>query len=244
MCFEYIRRAWKIYTKNLTSFLEAGLVMFAVFLLVLFSAVSFFFMYEYPLYEEALPAEVVAANSIQRLAMVALFFASLFILFLLQLGLYGMGMESLRKRTKLKTMFTTIRKYFLRYIAASVAVLLFYLGAFTLTFLAFAPLSHAIGAEVSGIVVAVVAVLLSVFFVLVYPAIADGKGVSEALALSFDAAKKNYLELLALLLFFGALQILVNFITLIGILLSYFVITPLAVVTFSLYYKKKCGKRR
>ncbi len=240
MCFEYIRRAWKIYTKNLTSFLEAGLVMFAVFLLVLFSAVSFFFMYEYPLYEEALPAEVVA----ERLAMVALFFASLFILFLLQLGLYGMGMESLRKRTKLKTMFTTIRKYFLRYIAASVAVLLFYLGAFALTFLALAPFSHAIGAEVSGIVVAVVAVLLSVFFVLVYPAIADGKGVSEALALSFDAAKKNYLELLALLLFFGALQILVNFITLIGILLSYFVITPLAVVTFSLYYKKKCGKRR
>lgn len=240
MCFEYIRRAWKIYTKNLTSFLEAGLVMFAVFLLVLFSAVSFFFMYEYPLYEEALPAEVVA----ERLAMVALFFASLFILFLLQLGLYGMGVESLRKRTKLKTMLTTIRKYFLRYIAASVAVLLFYLGAFTLTFLALAPVSHAIGAEVSGIVVAVVAVLLSVFFVLVYPAIADGRGVSEALALSFDAAKRNYLELLVLLLFFGALQILLSFVPLIGVLLSYLVIAPLAVVTFSLYYKKKCGKRR
>jgi len=240
MCFEYIRRAWKIYTKNLTSFLEAGLVMFAVFLLVLFSAVSFFFMYEYPLYEEALPAEVVA----ERLAMVALFFASLFILFLLQLGLYGMGIESLRKRTKLKTMFTTIRKYFLRYIAASAAVLLFYLGAFTLTFLPFAPLNHAIGAEVSGIAVAVVSVFLSVFFVLVYPAIADGRGVSETLVLSFDTAKKNYLELLALLLFFGALHILVNFITLIGVLLSYLVITPLAVVTFSLYYKKKCGKRR
>lgn len=243
MCLEYIRRAWKIYTKNLTSFLEAGLVMFAVFIVLLFSAVSFFFAYEYPFYEEALVAGAAHADSVERLAMLALFFASLFALFLLQLGLYGMGIESLRRRARLKTMFITIRKYFLRYIAASAVVLLCYLAAFALTLMLFAPFSRIISVEVSGFALAAVAVLLSVFFVLVYPAIADGRGVSETFALSFSAAKKNYLELFALLLFFGALQVLVNFVTLLGILLSYFVISPLAAITFSMYYRRKCRKR-
>lgn len=249
MCFECLKKSWNAYLKNAAP-MAAGSFIILLFMVAAVS-LSFFLMFNNPqamLSEEYLDIEI---SEYMPLGALLLVLSGLFAI-ALQAGLYGMAIESISRKTSLETMAKVFRKTWKQttsafiIIGASYLAVLVMLVAFPAA--AFASSSMQYAAIIAGIVAIFI---LSVLFSLVYPLLASGKGALSSIKSSVSMAKKNFLGIAAVMIFFSLFSLASREIlslipaagALIGMAFSTLVIMPWQSVAFSMIYKKLSGKR-
>ncbi|MCD6274956.1 MAG: hypothetical protein J7J15_02950 [Candidatus Aenigmarchaeota archaeon] len=147
----------------------------------------------------------------------------------LQSGFWGICFHGIKKRVTMKTFFTTIRKRGISYFSAILLVLIIF---FVISLLLSLP------ATIFPLfipITLIILILITPFFILISPAVISGRSVIESLEQSFKLGKKYYFDLILLIILIYLFS-LVNFIPIIGSLLSYFLISPLFALVICSFY--------
>lgn len=264
MATEYISKSWQIYKKNFLTFIAAELISVILpGLLILLGLVIFLvaLLPQVNLSTIATANETVLSNYFLELSnnpkfvksalfggigFGLLFFISLLLSLYFGIGKMGLAYESLTKKAKLRTMFKVSRKLGLRWIFTS--FLIFVLIIFALGLMGiFGILTLGMGIFIDLIVVILIIPVLN----LIGPAIVvDNSFLISSIKRAFSVAKRNYLDLFGLFLFYIIINFLliflgisVSFIPLIGNFIDFlirafimFVITPMISISFVSYY--------
>jgi len=147
----------------------------------------------------------------------------------LQSGFWGICFHGIKKKVTMKTFFTTIRKRGISYFSAILLVLIIF---FVISLLLSLP------ATIFPLfipITLIILILITPFFILISPAVISGRSVIESLEQSFKLGKKYYFDLILLIILIYLFS-LVNFIPIIGSLLSYFLISPLFALVICSFY--------
>jgi len=147
----------------------------------------------------------------------------------LQSGFWGICFHGIKKRVTMKTFFTTIRKRGISYFSAILLVLIIF---FVISLLLSLP------ATIFPLfipITLIILILITPFFILISPAVISGRSVIGSLEQSFKLGKKYYFDLILLIILIYLFS-LVNFIPIIGSLLSYFLISPLFALVICSFY--------
>jgi len=228
MCLTYLKRGWRYYRRSIEAFVIAELlVLFLLFIMGVLVLLNPIFLQSFL---TGKPSSIDLASVLVLVLLVIL--SSLF-----QFGIYGIVFESTRRRARVGTMFKTIKAYWTGWLGISVLI------SFVLLPLVFFFTYSLATFNLPGIIVsAIVLLFLSLLFLLAYPALIDVKSTKKALQLSARIALSNFLELLALFLFFAGVSFLVALIPLFGYFINTLVISPIGYATYVSFYKAK--KRR
>ncbi len=252
---EYIQKAWNIFTKNSLTFIVAQLIALIIpgifaFIGILVFVGTFLGSVGLPSIESLATEEMIKqyvlgivsnANNISLLFHaigygLIFFLISIILSMFLEIGVYGMAIESFRKKTRIKTMFKAARKYGLTVIGCSIIKFLIMFGLLILSVL-MGVISLGIGLLIGILAM----ILISVLFSLTSPAILDNHGAIGAIKKSVHVAKKNYLSILGLIIIFALISIVVSWIPWIGFLrflIASLIIAPLQKITFAGFYIK------
>jgi len=250
MVIEYVKKAWDTYKNNATSFIVAKIVSIVIVGIIaaigigtIFSSFGWMRMAEFSTEEQiaAYIEQIMQSPMAQFSILMGLGGAIIFFLLaaiagvLLKIGIYGMAAESLRGRTKVETMFKIARQKGLNAIAAAVIMgIVFFILLMIMEGLSIAlPL---VGTVIGFIILIAVAIL----FVLVPPAIViERTGMLNSIQKAVKIAKKNYFELLGLLIIYGIVTLLVAWIPIVGPLVILLVIGPMLSISLVFFYRKK-----
>jgi len=263
MVTEYVSKSWKIYKKNAGSFIASEILASLLPFFVILIGGTLFLASLVPLInwelilnttnEELLTdyfLELFKNPGFVRSLISGVLYFSIFLILGTLLSLYlgigqvGMAYESLKKRTKLKTMFKTSRKYGFRWILTIFLMLVFAFLA-VIPLLIIAVFTFGLGA---------IPVLLALPIIpLIGPAmVINNLSPFGSFKSAFRVAKKNYMNLLILWLIFtiGSFMIsflgsLLAFIPLIGWLVNLsasifiaLVVQPMMKISFVNFYKR------
>ncbi|MEM5793085.1 MAG: hypothetical protein QXY45_01850 [Candidatus Aenigmatarchaeota archaeon] len=264
---EYLSRAWVSYKKNFWSFILAeivsmlpSLMLFFIGLLFLLSSLKPWVDWETVLNiteEEVLKEYILGlfetTGFIYSFLKGLLIFGMFVILAILvrsyfQIGIYGMAYESLKKRTRLKTMFLFSRKMGFRWL---LTVLILF-GIFLLVI----PIIFLIGILTFGL-----GFILFILFIppilLVAPSmVVEDASPTSAIKNAFNVSKKNYLGIFVLFLVYLLIVVLLQIINnlvlmipIIGVLVNFlvtfgnwFVLTPVFTISLVCFYLKNRKK--
>ncbi len=152
----------------------------------------------------------------------------------LQAGLWGICFQGIKKKVNMKTFFTTIRERGVPYFFASILVGLI-VSAILILLIAVYVVIYLFNPILSTIVLLLGIVLITPFFVLVSPAVISGKRVSSSLTESISLGKKNYFDLLLLIVLVFIFS-LVSLVPILGIILVYFLVSPLFILVICSLY--------
>lgn len=263
MVTEYVSKAWKIYKKNAGSFILSELIAdFLPLIVILIGGLLFLgtlvpflnwemitsttneeILTEYFLELFKNPKFVRSLISGLLYFTISLILGTMLSLYL-NIGQIGMAYESLRKRTKIKTMFKVSKKFGFRWILTVFIMLVF-------VFLTLIPLAI-IAVFTFGL--GIIPVLLTFPIIpLIAPAmIIDNLSPFGSLKGAFKVAKKNYMSLLVLWLIYviGSILIsyigtLASFIPMIGWIINLsvslsiaFIVQPMMKISFVNFYKR------
>jgi len=168
----------------------------------------------------------------------------------LQAGFWGICLKGIKEKVNIRIFFTTIKERGLSYFLAIILLSLILLAIETPFLIVSIILLYGSPTFfwVAFFLDMAIYFLIMPFFIFVYPAVVSGKRVSESLSQSFSLGKKNYFGLLLLIILFSV-SFLVFFIPIMGILLIYFLISPLFIITICSYYleasrREVKGKRK
>ena len=168
---------------------------------------------------------------------------------LLQAGFWGLCIRGIKRKVNIEIFFSAIKEYGLSYFLATIFILLIFFGvgifclALSTIFFFISPVL----AWTGFIVGIVIYFLIMPFFIFISPAIVSGGGVLNSLSQSFSLGKKHYFELLLLITILFFISFLALIVPIIGTILFYFLIVPLATLTICSYYleaSKKFKKKR
>ena len=153
-----------------------------------------------------------------------------------KVGIFGMATEAIRGKTKVETMFKVAKKRGLTALVA--AVLIGIIGFFAAMLIGGLTVVLPIAGTFIGLIIMLVVAIL---FSLVFPAIASDKkiGALAAVEKSVKIAKKNFFELLGLLIIYIIISLVLVWIPVIGPLAILLVISPMLTISLVLFYKKK-----
>lgn len=241
MVFEYVGRAWEAYRENIVSFIGAELLLFLI--VVAIAGIGFWSVFTslgISSFFQLTPSLVVERIGqilplLSTLGFVILsFVVALLVDAFLKTGMYGMADEALRGSTEIETMFFFAKERGLVGLEASVIVgiigfILFVIlvGFFGLVF-----------STIGSLIGLILFFLLMIFFVFTYPGIiVDDLSSTESIKESFKIVKDNYLQVLALTLFYTLLT-LVSFIPFVGIFIFYFFVLPMFRISLVFFYKR------
>ena len=278
MATEYISKAWKVYKKNALSFIAAELIPNLIAGLLIFLGFAVFFSQLLPwidldtianISDEKIMGEFITElvgnkEFLTQLANGAVGFGGFFLIAVLVstyfgIGQVGMACESLKRKTKIRTMFRVSRKLGFRWIGTSLLLLVFALIAFVpmfviisiLTFIGFGTVALAfISFLILGFGIISVILIVPVISLISPAMVIEDSSPIQSIKNAFNSAKKNYLQLFALLLIYvvGSVSIsflgeFLSYVPLIGDLINMsislfitFAIVPMMKVSFAGYY--------
>ncbi len=263
MATEYVSRAWEIYKKNFPSFIGSELIAMIIPGILILLGVAIFLGSILPGLDWNLLTNTTDENVLAQyfidlfnipefqkdfviglIGFGSFFLVSILISLYLIIGQYGMAYESLRKKTRIATMFKVSRKIGLRWIATS--FLLFIFGVIVLI--------PVLIISVFTLGLGFIAVLLFIpIITLIAPAmVVDNTSPIESIKKAFRMAKRNYLNLFALWLVYLVISLAISFmgglldfipivgglINLFSIMLATFVITPMIKISFVDFYSR------
>lgn len=245
MVMEYVRRAWEAYKKNWMTFIVAELliliiigIIFGIGIGIIFGSLGISSLMELT------NIEFLAQRIVAILPLLAGFGSALIFFIIaglvgvfLNTGIYGMAAEALRGRTKVDTMFKVAKKMGITGVLTS--IILGIISFFLLTILvAGLGITLPIVGSVIGMIIFL---LIMMLFSLVFPGIVvDNLGTIETIQKSFNIVKKNYFEMFGLLLFYAIVSIVLMLIlTIIGMLICWFVVAPMLYISLVFFYRRK-----
>lgn len=156
----------------------------------------------------------------------------------LNTGIYGMAAESLRGKTRVRTMLRVSKTMGLRGILTSVLVGIPFMLSLILM------IGLGILLSITGLVIGgILLVMIMTFFSLIFPGIVvDDLGAIETINKSIVIVKNNYLKTLSLLLFYGIISVGLLLIPILGSILSLliisFIILPMMSISLVFFYKR------
>jgi hypothetical protein len=243
MIFGYLIRSWEIYRENIMSFVIAELlssiitgIIALIGIGIIFNSIGISNLINLSNPELMITKIVSILSLLLELGIASIFFIVAGIVWVfLKTGLYGMAVESLRGLTKFRTMFDVAKKSGFKGITSSIV-----LGV--ITFILFMILIIGLNIVlpiIGGIIGMILFFLITITFSLVFPGlVVDDLSPVQAIKESFNIAKKNYLEILGLLLLYTVIS-LVAIISLIGIPIYFFVVAPMMKISLVFFYKRK-----
>ena len=243
MVTEYVSKAWKAYKRNALSLIPAMIVI----LLISMASVGIVVMSMMTsMTESMLAGDFTAAtfmSLMQSLSVgIAVMLIGILITIALQVGVVKMTVEALKGRTKVSTMFSTAKKKGITAIATYILALVI-AGA---VFGVFALLGFAAGVTAGFVMLglgALVALVVLIFFAFMYQAIViDNAGPVDALKLSFNFVKTNFLAVIALYVLYIVAAMILGLLPVIGTLLTMAVVAPVFLMALTAMYMDK--KRR
>jgi hypothetical protein len=243
MVFEYVIRSWEMYRENTISFIIAELlsliitgIIVLIGIWIIFGSIGIANLMNLSNPELVITKIVSIFSFLAKLSVASMFFIIAGIVWVfLKTGLYGMASESLRGLTKVETMFSVSKKSGFKGVISSII-----LGV--ITFILFMILI--IGLNITlPIIGAIIGMILFFFIVITFSLVLPGIVVDDlspiqAIKESFNITKKNYLEILGLLLLYVVIS-LVAIMSLIGIPIYFFIISPMMKISLVFFYKRK-----
>jgi hypothetical protein len=149
-------------------------------------------------------------------------------------GLYGMAVQALRGRTNYKTMVKASKRNGITGVLTTIltSLMSFFLLVFLILGLGFIfPAGAIIGIFLFFFIV--------ILFSLILPGIVvDQLNSIESIKASVKIVKKNYIEMLSLILFYGILSLIINMIPMLGTIVFIFVLTPMVWISLVMFYKR------
>jgi hypothetical protein len=248
---KHLKIAFEAYKKNIIPIILSVIIVIAVFFIFIIPAALLIFFEN----QNISTLETSQYNNLSSSEFQALFLSSsvafsvlLFILgFLVALflssGLIGVCYYSVKKKVYIDTFFNVVKERGIYYFVATLLVVLLYL-LFLLPFLALF-FVFGFGGGVYSTLLGIFSILLMLgtllitpFFMLYAPAVISGKSILESLSQSFNLGKKNYLDLVIIIILFYVFSF-VNLIPIIGFVLQYFFLFPFLQITLCSFYIDK-----
>jgi len=244
MVLEYIQKSWEVYKENAMSFILAELIILIVAGIIALIGIGIIFG---SVGISTLMKMTSSQNMLSRMAsvvplLVNLSVASIFFIItglvwtFLKTGIYGMAAQALRGKTKVETMFNVAKNKGLTGILACVIV-----GILALLMFSILVVGLGIIFPLSGVIIGMIIFgLLMMLFSLIFPGvILDNLNAINSIKVSVSIVKKNYIEMLSLLLVYLVLSIVIIFIPILGPLIVNFVVSPMLYISLLIFYKKR-----
>ena len=270
MATEYISNAWKVYKKNILSLIVAELIPNLIAGLLIFLGFAIFLASLLPglnldmimntTDEEVMKEYITGLFSnkefLNQLVNGVVGFSGFFLIAFListyfSIGQVGMACESLKRKTKIMTMFKVSRELGFRWIGTTILLLIFALIGL-IPLLIISVLTFGLGFFAVFLIIPII--------VLIAPAmVIEDSSPIQSIKNAFNTGKRNYLHLFALLLIYIIASVSISFI---GTFLSYlpligglinmsislfttFAIVPMIRISFADYYlKNRKGSRK
>jgi len=256
---EYIEKAWIAYKKNFWTIIIAlilqCLLISIPFVIGLLPWIIIFFTSGISLTQSNIVNFILSYLGVFSFSIV-MFIIGLFASIVLNGGFVRMLYEGLRRKTRFEIMLKTAKEKFWTILGANLLVLLIFLIIIAALF---APIGILLGSNLflqeasvfyvfvilSTVVLGVIVlVLISILFVFVNQSIViDNLSAFQAVKKSFKVSEKNFLNILFLfLIFFIFNNGLYNFLFILGTILTWFVMSPLLLLSYTAFYVEKRKK--
>lgn len=236
MVMEYLSKAWKAYKRNALSIIIAMLVIGVVTTIFVGLALT------------PMLLAISQARAAGTLDMGALFglmqsFASslviamvgILIALALQVGFVRMVVESLKGRTKVRTMFEGAKKDWLKAIIAYVLAYLLMIATI-LVFVLLAAVAGLVGWVLLAIGILAVLVMAMSFVFINQAIVVNNASPTGALKKSYGFFKKNFLQVILLYLVYIVAAIVVSLVPVIGSIIMLFLVAPVFLLAMTALY--------
>ena len=244
MIFEYVKTSWDAYKENFMSFILASLILWIIPSAIALTGIGIVLgSVGISAFTEMFNQRIMLSRMIYfiplmiNMGILSIFFitASLVYIFLL-VGMFGMAAQSLRGETKFLAIFKFAKNKGLIGILACMAIGIMAFFIFLIIVLGleiiFSPYGTIIGMIISSLVI--------ILFSLIFPGIVlDNLNTLKSIKISVSIVKRNYIEMLSLLLVYLALSILITLIPIVGLLIVALVVFPMLCISLVLFYKKR-----
>jgi len=244
MIFEYVKTSWDAYKQNFMSFILASLILWIIPSVIALTGIGIVLgSVGISAFTEMFNQRIMLSRIVYfiplmiNMSVLSIFFiiAGLVYVFLL-VGMFGMAAQSLRGKTNFWTIFKFAKNKGLTGILAFVIIGIMSFFIFLIIVLGLEIIFPFYG-TITGIIIFSLVIIL---FSLTFPGIVlDNLNTLESIKISVNIVKRNYIEMLSLLLVYLALSILITFIPIVGLLIVAFVIFPMLCITLVVFYKKR-----
>ena len=255
MVVEHLKRAWAAYKKNFWPLVGSYLLLTAITMLLAFLGIALVMIPFIGYAVDQIPTE-------SEIALAAPLVVSGFLVFLiavvvgtiLKCGYIGLAAEALKKKTKLSTLFDTVRKRWVSLLGTEIlkGIITLFLFAPALFFglpqLQIAEDgSFAVGSWsllCVAILLAIVAAFVSLLFVFnAYAVVLDKTTAVGGIRKSFEFVRKTYISLLALVILLAIITLGGSMLPIIGTLIALVFIGPFTILTLTSFYLSKKKRR-
>ena len=244
MIFEYVKTSWDTYKENFMNFILASLILCIIPSIIVLTGTGIILgSVGISAFTEIYNQKIMLSRIVYfipliiNMGVLSIFFiiAGLVYIFLL-VGMFGMAAQSLRGETKFQTMFKFAKDKGLTGILSFVIIGIMSFFIFLIIVLGleiiFSPYGTIIGMIISSLVI--------ILFSLIFPGIVlDNLNTLKSIKISVSIVKRNYIEMLSLLLVYLALSILITLIPIVGLLIVALVVFPMLCISLVVFYKKR-----
>ena len=244
MIFEYVKTSWDTYKENFMNFILASLILWIIPSIIVLTGTGIILgSVGISAFTEIYNQKIMLSRIVYfipliiNMGVLSIFFiiAGLVYIFLL-VGMFGMAAQSLRGETKFQTMFKFAKDKGLTGILSFVIIGIMSFFIFLIIVLGleiiFSPYGTIIGMIISSLVI--------ILFSLIFPGIVlDNLNTLKSIKISVSIVKRNYIEMLSLLLVYLALSILITLIPTVGLLIVALVVFPMLCISLVVFYKKR-----
>jgi hypothetical protein len=248
MVMDYLQKAWEAYKKNAVQFIVLLFLSIIAIVAIVFItmipiigslAYSFEGLGDNPLPEEVLTTLASQVGAIPSLLVA--FFIIMLVGTAMEIALVQMSYESIKGESKLESAIPSIGKYFF------ISIIAGFLTALVLL----VPFGIVVGGAFALLGVGGIGVLLLAYIFLIIASIylrfymhaivIDNKGAWGSLKFSYNTVKGHFMELMGLFIVHMGILIVVailDFIIPVVSLVSTFVVTPVFLIAYTMYYLK------
>lgn len=243
MILEYLKTSWDTYKENITSFILASIILWIIPILIVLTGTWIVLgSTGISVFTKIYNKEIILSRIFYfiplliNIGFLSIFFiiAGLTYIFLL-VGMFGVIAQSLRGETKFLAIFKFVKSKGLTGLLTFVIVGILQIFMFLILVVGLGIISSPI--RIIGLILFG---LETILFSLVFPGIIlDNLNTIESITTSVGIVKRNYIEMLSLLLVYFALFILLSFIPVVGYLIIAFLIFPMLCISLAIFYKKR-----
>jgi len=243
---EYVKIAWSAYKENVMSFVLATLILWLIPCAIIIIGMGIIFGYVgISNFIEIFNQNIVLSRIVYFIpflinmgtASILFLIAGLVFIFLLT-GMYGMAAQSLRFKIKFWVILKSAKNKGLTGITVSIIVGIISFLLFSILNIGLDYLLPVYGTYIASLIF----LFLMIFFSLIFPGIIlDNLNVFESIKSSISITKKNYFEILGLILFYGIIFLvlmIIPIVRVIGSLIIIFVLIPMLLISLVHFYKR------
>ncbi|MFH1631246.1 MAG: hypothetical protein ABIA21_03455 [Candidatus Aenigmatarchaeota archaeon] len=245
MAIESMRQAWNTYVENFWTFVGAFLIYLVIILAFVIPIGMIFGIYII----NAWPASPgytalgLITNPIFAVGFIITFVIMGIVAIEIYAGMIGLSRNSLDRRSDFTVISRTIKKNFLSILGLNLAVTVLLFAIFGVFSIASFFL-YIFAGIITGIILfsigIIVTVMIGLLFMLgTHALVCSNIPVLDSIKISINIVKRNYIDFLALTLFFFVAAFLISFLPIIGFLMVWFMIFPLFILSCTTFYINK-----